>query len=1226
MTDDKRQKVLQIGEVNVQNQTLFAVAVPRNYNDDRLTIMIGSGGSGIDAILDAKKSADNILRENYRNQVMFIAVDADGKKLRQAERCGVATINLSRSGATDRISKYNYRDSFFKAWMPANFSVNFDDEGSNQRRMVGKAKFYDESDGSYVNVLFRNKLREIIQGWGAYQGLPIDIIIASGLAGGTGSGTFIDLAVNARIACAAQGRTAQIYSYLFLADTVEEFNQNITDLNSVYTNCYAALKETESYQCLRQNSKRKEVFQVRDGASKEFDSVSPVFDRVILVSGSYKGSKRIVAECLADLLSDTGGAFGHAVFYSNADTYRSNKLNGAMNAGMVKEGFFPEDSHSYCAIGMATASIPEEVVVANVVSHVCERLYQEPPLTIHESGQVLTEYFREQDKVLNRIDAEKEVRRLYGWGDNIKLETGLLWKGIDDMIKDRVRLMQSKIEITIDQINAGDTAQFIAGYNATARMNQAVEEIRDHFRDMYLDFENKASAFMQKYGPRAFLSLYYGRGPANEKGVLLDFHDISLLNMMETAQNGIYDVSMEVIGDSQSTIKRGMLGHGNKAKIADWKSRTKAIEEKKIRKEVCGKLRGESGLFGTEYVSRVKGFVSLVESFTLNLEELISFYHNEGLVLEQEKLSEFTAKISGDVNVNLCDEPDIFDWVKQEAGKTVDDVDIRALRRELIDDFMKNKEQWVSEVVGVARKRFDRILSKACGIGKEAALDGKKLDLSVERYFEKKLEKVEEKNMSEEVDRIIKPIISQLLNKSRPALLAEGVVSVAVNRFILVPTSLVNSSNGKIIKNSIENAISKKDVITRTAESDSVTKIVCYQTSVANALYDIKGIDVWEKAYDASVSGCDMVHLSNGELPGRYVETVYEKGETEQEKYIFGTNLSWRHYPPLALHRKHRLGSDESAEKRFLKNCFDPIFDYALKNRIIERVGDMQNGFSYVVYIIPHSWKKIDISGYQSKELGENLFRYLSGLPQNRAGGETEFKRMLQLEDSGIYSMRLDPSEAVAVHMAEDEILRRYDSYARAILRRNTQLFCELRYTLNQFAAIKDDLAKAIEAKRMKEDCGVFIDALISGVIQRSGNVWKVMRDNKNFEEFLNNDKFSRVTFSAFWKELYQKKMHLPLVFYAFRNSDMCQHNIGQLKKIIESNHKKFDIDRERYERMLQERIDDFQDGMDLYDREYLPIPEDDRGEKLRNDYGCDELDSLAIVQIYDQWRESIAE
>ena len=45
MTDDKRQKVLQIGEVNVQNQTLFAVAVPRNYNDDRLTIMIGSGGS-----------------------------------------------------------------------------------------------------------------------------------------------------------------------------------------------------------------------------------------------------------------------------------------------------------------------------------------------------------------------------------------------------------------------------------------------------------------------------------------------------------------------------------------------------------------------------------------------------------------------------------------------------------------------------------------------------------------------------------------------------------------------------------------------------------------------------------------------------------------------------------------------------------------------------------------------------------------------------------------------------------------------------------------------------------------------------------------------------------------------------------------------------------------------------------------------------------------------------
>lgn len=1226
ITEEKRRAILQIGEVNVQNQTLFAVAEPRNYNTNRLTILIGSGGSGIDAIIDAKKSADSILKDNYHNQVMFIAVDAEDTKLQQAERCGISTINISQPGATDRISKYNFRNNYYKTWIPAEFSVNFDDKGSNQKRMVGKAKFYDEADGSYVNVLFRNKLREIIQEWGAYQELPIDIIIASGLAGGTGSGTFIDLAVNARIACKDQGKVVQIYSYLFLADTVEEFNQNISDLNAVYANCYAALKEVESYQCLRQNPERKEVFRVRDGATIEFDSVSPVFDRVVLVSGSYKGSKRIVAECLADMLANTDGVFGHGAFYSNAEAYRSNKMNAAIDGGLLKEGFFPEDSHSYCAIGMATASIPEEVVVANVVSRVCERLYQESPLNINESSGSVQEYFREQAHALNRTDAETEVRILHGWNNNIRLRESLFWEKIDNKIKSCVQLVQNNIEITIDQINAGNTAQFIKGYNSTAKMHQAEQEMRVYFRDLYLDFENKASEFMKKYGPRAFLSLYYGRGPADENGLLLDFHDISLIHMIEIAEQGIYGVSMEAIDNPQSNLKKGIFGIGNGTKIADWKGKMKTAEEKRIRREVCRRLRGKNGLFGEEYVSRVEEFIRVIESFTLNLEELIQFYHNAGMVLEQDKLSEFTAGLSRDINVNLCNDSEIFGWVKQEVNRAVADVEIRELRKELIDDFMQNRQEWTSEMIGVARRHFDKIMSKVCGIGKEAVSNGKKLDLSVEAYFNKKLENVEVNNMTQVIDEIIQPIIAQLLNKSRPALLADGVISVAVNRFVLIPKSLVHSSNGGMIKQSIDRAIKIQGSFTSTLESDSVTKIVCYQSSVANALYDVKGIERWEKAYDLSVSGCDMVHLHNGETPSRYQETIYDKAETEQEKYIFGTNLSWRHYPQLALHRKHRIEDDESAEKRFLKSCFDPIFDYALKNRIIERTGDMQNGFDYVMYVIPRSWEKIDISGYQSKEPGEGLFRYLSELPQNRKGGETKFKKELRLADSGIYSLRLNPSEALDCHHTEEEILRRYDGYARAILRRNTQLFCELRYTLNKFAAIRNELAKATEVRQIKEDCSIFIKALMSGVVLQRGTVLMVLWDDGNYEQFLDCDRFSRIHFSEYWNRLYQNRMLLPLAFHAFRTSGICLSNKMRLEKAMESNRKKFERDKESFEHMVQDRIDIFRDGMELYERRYMTMPEDEREEALMRDYNCNDLDSLAIIQVYEQWKYAIEE
>lgn len=1224
--EEKRREILQIGEINVQNQTLFAMAVPRNYNADRLTILIGSGGSGVDAIINAKKSADSILNENYRNQVKFIAVDAEDDKLRQAARSGISIINLSQPGATDRISKYNFRSDYFKRWIPRNFSVNFDEKGSNQNRMVGKAKFYDEADGSYVNVLFRNKIREIIQGWGSYQQLPIDIIITSGLAGGTGSGTFIDLAVNARIACQSQGKRVKIYSYLFLVDTVEEFNHSITDLNALYTNCYAALKELESYQCLCQNPERKEIFRVRDGETISFDSVSPVFDRVVLVSGSYKGSKRLVAECLADLLADTKGVFGHGAFYSNTDSYRGNKMSGAVNGGMVREGFFPEDSHSYCAIGMATASIPEEVVVANVVSHVCERLYQQNPLNSSEKGQDLMEYFREQDCVLNRTDAEKEVRALYGWNDNVKLKESLLWEKIDNKITNCVKLVENNIDITIDQINAGNTAQFIAGYYSTSKTNQAVEELRGYFRDLYMDFENKASACMEKYGPRAFLALYYGQGPANEKGIRQDFHDISLAYMMEIVLKEIYDASMEAIDIPQPQLKRGILGLRDKAKIADWKGEVKKIEESKIRRSVCERLRGEMGLFAEEYISPVKKFIGVIENFALNLEELIRFYHNAGMALEQNDLSEFTERLSEEINVNLCNDPEIFGWVKQEVNRAVAEVEIRGLRKELIADFMQNRQQWTSEVVGVARKHFDRILSKACGIGKEAVSSGRKLDLSVEAYFAKKLENVEAGNVAQVIDEIIKPIIAQLLNKSRPALLAEGVVSVAVNRFVLIPKSLVNSANGEAIKQSVSNAIVKQGVITQTAVSDSVTKIVCYQTSVANALYDVRGIERWERAYDDSISGCDMVHLCNGELPNFYLETAYEEAHSEQEKNIFGTKLSWRHYPPLALHRKHRIENEQSAEKHFLENYFDPIFDYALENRIIERVGDMQNGFEYVMYVIPDSWEKVDINGYQSKELGENLFQYLSRLPQNQAGGHAEFKKVLRLENSGIYSLRFNPSQALGGSLSNEEILRKYESYARAILRRNTELFRELRNTMRKFAVIKDDLARAVEVQRIKEDCDIFIRAMINDVVRPVRNGWGVLQDYNNYEQFLVLDKYSVMNLSTYWKRLYHENLLLPLVFHAFRISDMCRNNKEQLNKLVESNRKRFERDREEFEQIVQQRVAKFAPGMDIYDREYLHMLADDREERLMQEYDCSELDSLAIVQVYQQWKFVIQE
>lgn len=244
-------RILQIGTIDTENGILFGTENKRGIQRDHLTLVIGSGGMGAAAIHAALQKARQNLESDFDNYTKFILVDSDQRGMDSMEKEQVKTLNIFVPGAYDRL-RVSDRTDFFKKFVHHDYDVTkLGPYGLGADRMTGKIKFYDNAMGGSTNdTKFRDIIREIFAtDWSNRSNLLVDIMIVAGLSGGTGSGTFEELAAHARKACIYSGATeVRVYGYLFLPDTMEKFvAYNPDRLNTLYANGYAALKELESY-------------------------------------------------------------------------------------------------------------------------------------------------------------------------------------------------------------------------------------------------------------------------------------------------------------------------------------------------------------------------------------------------------------------------------------------------------------------------------------------------------------------------------------------------------------------------------------------------------------------------------------------------------------------------------------------------------------------------------------------------------------------------------------------------------------------------------------------------------------------------------------------------------------------------------------------------------------------------------------------------------------------
>ena len=1163
MTKEKLEEALQVGKIDTGNGTLFGVTTQREPRKQGLTLVISTGGSGMSAIKAAIRTANQKLMPDYTNYVKFIVIDSSTGEIEEAKKQGIEILNISSAGAGDRIQK---RNAFYKQFVPQNYDVTLlNTDGASQNRMTGKIKLYDANGGKTNDVLLREMIENLFKKeWKDVKGKPIDIMILTGISGGNGSGTFLDIAAQARNAC-PPGNDVRVYGYIMLPDTVERYANSNTAKNSLFRNGFAALKELESYMSIDLEEDRKEYFPSQVRANDITISKNKrLYDYPVLISGDYDEAVSMIAETIVNSIADSGGEFEQRAFYSNNDTMRATAMSRTemMDAGILKPDACPEDSHFYCGIGYAQAAIPEKIVIPNVISRINRKMYISQEILGVENKRDAA--FCTVNRRLDRIEFEKQMRVLLNLGENVRLDENSLWNKVYAILRAKGRLGQNNSELARRDVETGRVAEYIRNFNVDRVVTNAVPIITGEVDMLYNDLERQSRIVMNQYGPRAIEYLYEGKGNDNEKGIPDDYSNICLKRQLEVVATAFSKIA--------GTPGRypGLLGHktfiGNviqgitKTDVSGWMNQAYQAAQQDVYCQISQRMTGGNGGWKKHYEERALRLKDCCVRFAQVLEMLMDYYTGVGRSLDSSDYREF-ANTSGDPNeVNLCSDSSVYNWVVECVERKVNSVNIGEAKTALVTDFYENTPDWISSDTGKARRAFDDVMSRIASIGKYALAAGG-LQLTITDYFNEVLKNVDSGQQTVKIENTVSDIMQRLEQSSAPALAMKGGKVGHINKVILVPRKLMTGSHGSDIENAFRKHISDGDTM---AVSSVVDAIVCYQASVANALSDLKDLDLWENGYEDAKAAAGTMHLHNGEYISLHMKTGYSqfreltKTQTDrqlgmhdenseplpaEEDMLYGTGLSWQDYPSVNIRRYQNdfPSSAPTSEGRYRRDVFDKKIELAMRLGIIECVEEAPNVFKYYLNTIPKDWTNFDVRKYRVVKdgqfaRGERLFNYLKS--QNRHS-QAEFRKQIMLHHSEAFGESgFDFNEIISREQWNRQVVEQtHRAYMKRIMRKAVGLYQDLEDTLYRYYEIEKDLGQMegpiVEGARRQRFVEYFANGLI--LTDEDQYAWSILTEEGRMgtqeEDLITFGRRTKMLLPDFDKKLLQDGLLLSIVY-----------------------------------------------------------------------------------------------
>ncbi len=345
-------------------------------------LIIGLGGTGMDALLYTKQ----LINKRFRlpedapnkalaipNNIRVLGIDSDNTYFKKktdkkdGEMRFAVGEYVSISGSVERfLSNEHLIPPYVREWLddPKRIYTKVKgsgDDGANGIRQSGRILLFN-SINAVVKAITTN-VQKLLTGMMPEQRLQVFIL--SGISGGTGSGTFIDIPYIVREIINRQGKSNfDIMGFLFTPDVNISRVDDPNIQRYIKRNGFAALQELEYL--MDMHSHMFDPFRQRYSETFETISTERPYDTCLFVSASgkdgfvlknpaeqYKFSLSIAAEGICNFISssDSQGDF-------SIDSFR-------VNLGQALAGIVPQYPmlNVYSSVGASAAILPKSEVL-----------------------------------------------------------------------------------------------------------------------------------------------------------------------------------------------------------------------------------------------------------------------------------------------------------------------------------------------------------------------------------------------------------------------------------------------------------------------------------------------------------------------------------------------------------------------------------------------------------------------------------------------------------------------------------------------------------------------------------------------------------------------------------------------------------------------------------------------------------------------------------------------
>ena len=379
----------------------FFLPSGRSLSGETRHLIISFGGTGADALFGVKKAFETVLpAKQLAERVRFLAIDTDEKTQKSTQEIKKAdgttqVVELDalkpsqffqlNGGAARNIVTHPQMDTNVAQWINPRLvdtiktnTAYLSGDGASGVRQIGRLALYPANTVNTLSQRITTLAKELTDSNTA----DLRVFILTGIAGGTGSGTVIDLSYLVRDSIPEHLTSRTRYCGFVLLPPTGKGSSKI-EVDHGNSNGYAAMKEINHFMTLKQRGDR---YTFTYGNGHTVDSGEPIFDICYLLDGHSddmafsnprKQAVHVLSEGLLDMVTSSqtvGEETIQAVdsFMNDASTF-AKQMVAAKPASIALR----DADYVYCALGHSEFSLPANEIKAYVGKQFFDKIYNQ---------------------------------------------------------------------------------------------------------------------------------------------------------------------------------------------------------------------------------------------------------------------------------------------------------------------------------------------------------------------------------------------------------------------------------------------------------------------------------------------------------------------------------------------------------------------------------------------------------------------------------------------------------------------------------------------------------------------------------------------------------------------------------------------------------------------------------------------------------------------------------